>query len=267
MNMTESIIIDNQYRFYDYFGSGKFHDHYQSDKYCFIKYKDEYKTFSFYPGMYTYAFNMNDEKDIESLIAKMKDKKIPRAIWIEDIEKNQDIIRTFENNNFQISFTSTGMHLEIEKMSEVHNKINKENIEIKLVNSDELLWKWANTLIGGWWTGAKGQEKDLYQLYKDIYMNHSQIRLYLALYKGEPAGTSLAFLDKKSIGLYLISTHSNFRYKGIGKLLTATPIIGANKEGYNNAVLHATEMGEVIYKQLGFKEHFKTKSYWLNLNK
>lgn len=169
--------------------------------------------------------------------------------------------------SFIITFKSTAMHLRTDEMNDFNINDKKNEIQIKLVDSDELLMQWVNILIEGWWTWNKGNEMNLYNSYKDIYKNIDKIRLYIALYKGKSAGTALCFLDNNSVGLYLISTHPDYRGKGIGKLLTKTPITEAYEDGYKDAVLHGTEMGEVIYKQLGFKEYFKTRAYYLPLEK
>lgn len=263
--MKESgLIIKNQNSFYDYIGTGRFHERYQGDKYNFIKYKEQYKDFGFYPGVYTYGLNLGNKKEINDFIKKIKSKNIPNAVWVEELESNNEIIKALENNDFNLGFKSSAMYLEIDKMADFRLK-EEENIVIKLVDNEDLLYEWANILIDGWWTWNKGKEDKLVNIYKDIYKENEKIRLYIAFYKGKPAGTSLSFLDGDSVGLYLISTHPEFRNKGIGKLLTVTPIIEGKDIGYKHTVLHGTDMGKVIYKQLGFDEYFKTRSYWFDL--
>lgn len=259
------LIMNNQYEFYNYIAKGKYHDSYRSNEYSWIRYKDKYRNFSFYPGDYLYNISPRNGSVLKSIINKIKSGEFPGAIWVEEIEKNDELIRALDDSYFEVSFKCIAMHLKISEMKNFN--INNENneIEIKLVNNDELLKQWANILIKGWWTWNKGNELKLYELYKEIYKDTDKIRLYIAFYKGNPAGTSLCFLSNDSVGLYLISTHPDYRGKGIGKLLTKTPISEAYKVGYEHAVLHGTEMGEIIYKQLGFKEYFKTKSYFLPL--
>jgi len=255
------LITENQYEFYDFITNQEFYIFNKTEHYSYIQYSKNYKNLSFYPGDYIYRFNNLDQKIIDDLIVKIKAKSLPCALWVEVIDKNKELLDTIECEKGILAFSSTGMYMDIDKLNEIDYD---NNIEIKLVDNLQLLTVWANTLINSWWTWQKGQEHDLVNIYKNIYLNHAKLRLYVAYYQNKPVGTSLGHYTKDSVGLYLVATHKDYQNRGIGKRLTEAPILDGRKKGLQYAVLHASGDGERVYQKLGFEGIFKTNSYWFD---
>ncbi|MFX0029316.1 MAG: GNAT family N-acetyltransferase, partial [Candidatus Hermodarchaeota archaeon] len=77
----------------------------------------------------------------------------------------------------------------------------------------------------------------------------------LAYYDGNPVASSLVLYKAGVAGIHMITTLEEARGKGIGTAITLAPLNEAKKLGYETAILHSTEMGINMYKQMGFKEY------------
>jgi len=78
---------------------------------------------------------------------------------------------------------------------------------------------------------------------------------FLAYYDGNPVASSLVLYKAGVAGIHLVTTLEEARGKGIGTAITRAPLNEAKKLGYEIAILHSTEMGLNMYKQMGFKEY------------
>jgi ribosomal protein S18 acetylase RimI-like enzyme len=85
--------------------------------------------------------------------------------------------------------------------------------------------------------------------------------LYLGSVEGEPVATALLFLGAGVAGIYGVGTIPEARRQGIGRAMTVAPLLEAREMGYRIGVLHASPMGEEIYRRLGFQEYCKLGRY------
>ena len=86
-------------------------------------------------------------------------------------------------------------------------------------------------------------------------------RHYVGLLGGEPIASSTMFLDGEVAGLWHIATLPGARRRGIGAAMTIAPLKDARELGYRTAILYASEMGEPLYQQLGFRELLRLYQY------
>jgi len=83
-----------------------------------------------------------------------------------------------------------------------------------------------------------------------------RICYFLALVDGVPAAASLLSLAEGVAGIYNVGTLEGYRGKGLGALVTATALEVGRAAGYKVGTLHATAMGEPVYRRLGFEGRF-----------
>lgn len=85
-------------------------------------------------------------------------------------------------------------------------------------------------------------------------MNNKSFQPLAAFKKGEIAAFGQAFIFDKTAWLGNISVKSGFRNQGIGSLLTGELIDFCWSRGVKSINLIATEMGERLYRKLGFTD-------------
>jgi len=93
----------------------------------------------------------------------------------------------------------------------------------------------------------------------------SPYRLFIGRREGVAVSCSMAFLDRDSVGLYGIGPPPEFRGRGYGSALTVAGIEWGASNGASVAVLQASEMGEPVYRSLGFRRVFDMIAWSLPL--
>lgn len=88
-------------------------------------------------------------------------------------------------------------------------------------------------------------------------------KLFLAYVDGEPAATSLLFINGKTAGIYYVATLPEYRNRGLGYSVTLAAMQAAKIAGYKKIILQATPAGEKVYRRIGFQEICRAQIYKL----
>lgn len=86
----------------------------------------------------------------------------------------------------------------------------------------------------------------------------------LATLDGRPVGGGSGFLsgpDRRTLGIYNITTLDSARRQGIGRAVTAELMRLGRERGCTDAVLMASQLGRPTYERLGFVEVCQTPQY------
>ena len=90
----------------------------------------------------------------------------------------------------------------------------------------------------------------------------SKVRMFRYLQDNECLGCGIVFFDSNNnAGLHMIGTIPNGRGKGIGSKMTESLLGEAKANKSDNCVLHASKMGENIYKNFGFVPFGELETY------
>ena len=87
--------------------------------------------------------------------------------------------------------------------------------------------------------------------------------LFVGRFDGEPVSSSIAFQGGGAVGLYGVGTDPTFRGRGFGGAVTAAAIQWGKARGEQFAILHATEIGEPVYRRLGFEAIGEKSDFFL----
>ncbi len=97
---------------------------------------------------------------------------------------------------------------------------------------------------------------------KDILKKSKSIKMFLYKEESKVMGCGIIFYDSDdNAGLHMIGTIPAGRGKGIGKSMTEALLLEAKKAGSEYCVLHASAMGEPIYRKLGFQSYDNLNTY------
>lgn len=80
------------------------------------------------------------------------------------------------------------------------------------------------------------------------------MRHYLGCLDGEPVATTTLCFAAGVAGIYWVYTAPPARRRGIAAALVLAALRDAVNAGYRFGILHSTQMGEGVYRQIGFEE-------------
>ncbi len=198
------------------------------------------------------VFNLKNNTDILEEVIQLSQKgKLPQIITI---PKANDL-RT--NPNFEFVFGQKNMALDLTTYT---NELST-NPNIKQVKTKQDSVEFAKTA-----SESFGYRVDFNVIHK-MALDSETIRLFIYQENKESLGCGIIFFDSHhNAGLHMIGTLSKGRGKGIGRSMTEKLLLEAKENNRNHCVLHASLMGESIYRKLGFKSYNEIETYKI-LNK
>ena len=156
------------------------------------------------------------------------------------------------NSDFEFVFGQKNMALNLNSFLDNISA----NPNIKRIDTEKDSIDFANTA-----SESFGYRVDNNVVYK-IVKNSKRVRLFIYQEDRECLGCGIVFFDSNNnAGLHMIGTILTGRGKGIGKCMTERLLIEAKENNMNNCVLHASLMGESIYKKLGFESFGEIETY------
>lgn len=161
-----------------------------------------------------------------------------------------------EKYGFIKKWSTAGMAAD---MNEVDSWISQVDGLIKeTVEDEETLSEWLKIVS----TALFRSENSKIDAYAGLMRNNEAI-FYLGRLNGKPVATSAVFFARGVAGIYWVSTLEDYRSMGIGSTMTAITMMEAVSQGYRIAILQASEMGESVYKKLGFERLSTIGNYTL----
>ena len=79
------------------------------------------------------------------------------------------------------------------------------------------------------------------------------VGLFAGVLDGEPVASSIALRSGPIVGVYSVGTAAGARRRGIGTAMTWRAVEFGRARGCTAATLQATEMGEPVYRSMGFE--------------
>ena len=181
---------------------------------------------------------------LSQIIRKIKDLDAPPVIQVGNQAKPNDLDECLKRNGFQMLVERSRMALDLKAKHLRSTTPNKLNIfEIKN-QEDFRIWidvalKSFNSYLG-----------------KDIFgslLNGEKVRLYSGMHNGQVVATSMTFFILGCSRDLFCICHSRIEKSWYGQRDDVKMHIRRARLGYNYCILQATDIGEHLYRSLGFK--------------
>ena len=201
--------------------------------------------------------DMMTSKDfIDQLAGRMRRKEIPPIIVNRLPGNAEAYYEITRQNGLREIYGWTGMALE---KSAFASRANKEtDLKVMKVSGPDQVKYWMDIV-----NTALFNSKSLSSEIATVLRSIIGMELYLGLVSDVPVCTALSFHPDEVAGLYMISTLPEYRGKGYGTLVTVSAIENCFGSGAETIILHASGMGENIYRRLGFKDYCKFGILWM----
>lgn len=193
------------------------------------------------------VFNLKNQTGaLEEVVQLSQGEKLPKIITVpkpNNLRKNTDFEFVFGQKNMALDLKSYTNELSV-------------NPNIKRVKTKKDSIDFAKTA-----SESFGYKVDFNVIHK-IHSDSETIRLFIYQENDESLGCGIVFFDSNhNAGLHMIGTLPQGRGKGIGKSMTERLLMEAKENNMNFCVLHASLMGESIYKKLGFESYDEIETY------
>lgn len=186
------------------------------------------------------------QNDFEIIQKLSKENKLPEIITLTKPNKLNS------NSDYEFIFGQRNMTLNLNKI--LINISDKPNIKRVKTENDSI--DFAKTA-----SESFGYRVD-HKVISNLVSNSNTARLFTYREDEECLGCGIIFFDShNNAGLHMIGTLTKGRGKGIGKSMTEKLLMEAKKCKMNHCVLHASLMGESIYKKLGFEPYGEIETY------
>jgi GNAT superfamily N-acetyltransferase len=193
---------------------------------------------------------------IQSIVSEAKSRNVPLLWWIGPSTQPADLGRHLEGHGFVGEGQMPGMAVNLANLNE--NLPTPSGLTVQRVTDDETLKQWSQICA----LGFEMPDFVADATYDSMrYVDSDTDLAYLGWQNGRPVATALAKLVAGVVGIYNIVTIPEARRQGIGAAMTLTPLREARDRNYKAGILLASEMGEGVYRSLGFQEYCKIGQY------
>ncbi len=196
---------------------------------------------------------------IATTVDYFRSRGLPMAWWIGPSTRPLDLDKRLEAQGFFLVGDNTGMAVDLAELGERSDSI--PGFVIRPVRDSETLKEWAHPFGTSFGlpesTSAPGCE-----LLASLGLSPgNRMQHYVGILDGKPVASSSVFLGADVAGIYNVGTLPDHRRQGIGAAMTLEPLYYARKMGYRTGILHSSPAGFNVYRQIGFKEYCKVKTY------
>lgn len=196
----------------------------------------------------------------DAIQKKIDEQAAPAFWWIGPQSKPDNISALLELYGLQPAGEIPGMVIDLSSIE--NTLVTIPNFTIQKVSSVEMQLLWAQ--LAGMGSGFPAVATEALARLEVTLADDPQYKAqyrYVGFLQGTPVAVSAMVLDSGVAGIYAVATIPAVRRKGIGRMMTVTPLLEARRAGYRVGILQASPMGYPLYKEIGFREVLKHRLY------
>lgn len=199
-----------------------------------------------------YLFGKPGTKQAEAVTWEIKKRRLP-PFWIMDDQDDLEIRGFLNEKGIRPVRKWKGMILNVKAYEK---KPGAGDVKLRFNHCGDLpVWR---ALINEDLFSANRMGEEI----EHTLNSGEQFTWAVAWIESNPVATGLLFTFERIAGIYMIVTKRAFRGRGIGTMVTGALIDRVLDSNIDRIVLHATPMGEGIYRNLGFEPVNELSIYW-----
>jgi GNAT superfamily N-acetyltransferase len=202
----------------------------------------------------------NAAEKIRETIAFFRARNVPMMWWTGPQTRPADIGRCLEAQGLQPGPVMPGMAIDIAAMNA---EPAPPGLTLTEVGDAETLRQWVDVCCRGFEMPTMIGEAFAVGSQQVGFGDDKPIRNFLAIRDGAPVACATLALVAGSAGIYCVATVPEARRQGYGGTVVVKALQAARDKDYRIGVLESSEMGESVYKRLGFVEVCKIACYVL----
>jgi GNAT superfamily N-acetyltransferase len=202
--------------------------------------------------------NINVDKKVTDVVSYFKSLDIPFKWIVGPSAEPKNIGHHLKRHGCELKMDEAGMAIDLNLIEK--QEVKSSDLKIEEVNDMETLGHWFIPVAEGFQL-SESMIKILYKCHYNIGFQNDNWRLYVGYMNGIPVAASNLFMAAGVAGIYHVATLHEYRKRGIGTAITLIPLKEAKKMGIQYGVLRATQLGEHVYKKLGFEEYCRIQSW------
>lgn len=147
---------------------------------------------------------------------------------------------------YKVSYPAMSMALADLKADGLSGK----DLNVVKIDNDQLD-EWVKTVCAAYSIPAIAQFK-LFVDYLVQRASSDQLHFFIGYYEEKPVATSLIIDHADVVGLHWVGVVASCRVRGFGHAVSLAALSDAQKRSKKQAILLASDMGESLYKKIGF---------------
>jgi GNAT superfamily N-acetyltransferase len=205
-------------------------------------------------------FDDNNSVNImDKIISKTEELDISALWYVSPFSQPSNLKNLLNEYGFHYIKDWTGMAIKLNSVND--NFEIPKGMVIRKVSDIHELASWTDVLTKSF--DIQGTRSEMYKKYfLNLGMgNNLNFQYYLGLLEETPVASAILFKGKETAGIYYVGTPPEVRSRGIAKAMINSLLTDAKTEGYKISVLHASEKGYPLYKNIGFKKYYNINIY------
>ncbi|HYC88409.1 MAG TPA: GNAT family N-acetyltransferase [Thermoanaerobaculia bacterium] len=205
---------------------------------------------TFFNGIGTARFSAADaDRRVDGVIARFRAREQSFRWWVTPGSTPSNLGEVLPAHGVRFVYTSAGMTVNLARIAPV------PSVPIRQVRGDAEMETFADILTtvfdrpksdGAIWVDA----------YSQIGYEEPSPWAHFIAYDGDtPAATASVLLCGEVCGIYLVGTLASARGRGLGTAATLAALHHARARGASVGALQSSEMGERVYRAMGFVSH------------